>query len=190
MSTGYLEKPKSAANWRTETKKIRNEMAAHMHDEVCGPMVAVLHDLHWIARSTWATSEIRSRAELAQDTLSTALRAGNMLLSESQAETGAVNLTKTITEIFKAVSIRAGLQISISIPIEIEQLSPHQKNVCLRFVKEAVSNIFKHANATIATIEAKKIDDHFLFRVSDNGCGLLPGITDVNDLSYGMLLQP
>jgi signal transduction histidine kinase len=74
-------------------------------------------------------------------------------------------------------------KIAISSP---DKLTNIVKNAAYRIIKEGLTNIIKHADATHIKLDLKDTDGHLIIRLYDNGKGVVPSALHKSD-GYGIL---
>lgn len=137
------------------------------HPEACATLEMVANELQGLMRDTRATVRALYDWELQGRSLDEALRA---LVEHRAAETG--------LRIHLAVSqFRPGL------------LSPQGEAVALRFVREALTNTYKHARASEATVRLELAAGDVRLSVSDNGRGIVAADVwdDGRQAGFGLL---
>jgi len=66
------------------------------------------------------------------------------------------------------------IEVNISPQAEVTHFDPEVELQLLRILQEAISNVRKHANATLVEISLSIIDEEIILKVSDNGVGFDP----------------
>ncbi len=65
-------------------------------------------------------------------------------------------------------------------------LSPQVEAICFRIVQEGLTNVAKHANANVVTIQSTQVDGGLQIIICDNGCGFEPGSVDRTGTHLGL----
>jgi two-component system sensor histidine kinase UhpB len=78
----------------------------------------------------------------------------------------------TIEQFVDGFSARTSLKTSLEIAPEVDGLSYERQRSVLRVIQEALTNIFRHAQATQVKIVVDATNRHFKLRISDNGRGM------------------
>jgi signal transduction histidine kinase len=68
---------------------------------------------------------------------------------------------------------RTLIQCALKIPSEIIQIDENRAVVFFRVAQESLTNIVRHAQATLVDIELYLLGDILYLKVRDNGCGFL-----------------
>jgi two-component system, NarL family, sensor kinase len=151
---------------------IQRQIASDLHDSTCQHLVAATLGL---LRLKHATSETGAAARICDDidaSIKEALReiraVSYLLFPQNLLNDG---LKSTIEGYVNGFSARTSLKCTVEITPEVRRLRYETQSSLLRFIQEALANVFRHANATKVkiAIEARKKD--LRLRVIDNGCG-------------------
>jgi signal transduction histidine kinase len=68
---------------------------------------------------------------------------------------------------------RSGIQTTLDLqPIEFPRLSPEVERTVFRIVQEALTNVFRHSDARVATVSVVQKDSRLVIHVMDNGKGI------------------
>lgn len=79
---------------------------------------------------------------------------------------------------------RFGLGVEVDCGPDLPALSAHAEAETLRIVQEALTNVRRHADATVVRVRARMDDGRLVLEVRDNGRGFDPG--SVGDAAYGL----
>ncbi len=81
------------------------------------------------------------------------------------------SIENSIQEAVSEFSEKCHFTIELSYSLETNLLNPHQEIHLLQIIREALSNIHKHAHASSANLTILVKDSKVLVEISDNGCG-------------------
>jgi len=87
---------------------------------------------------------------------------------------GLDDLLTLFTHYASQIEERSSFKIHISSRGKSRPLSPNQVRQLFFVVREALSNIEKHAHAANVIIQMEWFDDHLVLQLSDDGCGFDP----------------
>lgn len=91
-----------------------------------------------------------------------------------------LGLRKAIESAVKKIDHASQTSFSARID-EIDDLFPEGSRIhFFRIVQEALTNVYKHARATRAMVEIRRLKDHLLTEISDDGSGFNPADLDKN----------
>ena len=79
---------------------------------------------------------------------------------------------------------RFGLRVEFTCDSDLPVLSTHAQAAALRIAQEALSNVRRHADATLVGVRVAVVGDRLVMTVSDNGCGFDP--ETVGEAAYGL----
>jgi len=82
------------------------------------------------------------------------------------------SIEDSIQQSIHEFSIKCGYSIDLQYQLAEKTLRPHQEIHLLQIIREALSNIQKHSQATQASIQIIDCDGLIQIEISDNGCGL------------------
>jgi signal transduction histidine kinase len=80
---------------------------------------------------------------------------------------------------------RSGIQVSCTIPPQLDRPPAHCELVLFRVLQESLTNVHRHSGASVAEVVLAHNSDHLTLEVSDNGAGIpgerLASLRDVSD---------
>jgi signal transduction histidine kinase len=79
-------------------------------------------------------------------------------------------------------SDRFGVEVECNLPDPIPRLGSRVDAELIRIVQEALTNIGKHSDATVAHLDAEVVDHKLTLQIRDNGRGFDPAAVDVGRL--------
>jgi len=82
------------------------------------------------------------------------------------------SIEDSIKQSIDEFSIKCGYPINLQYKLAEKTLRPHQEIHLLQIIREALSNIQKHSQATQANIQVTDKNGFIQLEISDNGCGL------------------
>lgn len=62
--------------------------------------------------------------------------------------------------------------LDVNLVLNVEQMPPSISYQLFRVIQESLTNVLKHADASVVTIELDQKEEKLQLRVTDNGCGL------------------
>lgn len=150
----------------------RNRIARDIHDSLGHALTALNVQLQ-AAAMLWRHDPNRVEPFLEQ-----AQRLGAAAIQEVRKSVSALRedaqpeqpFTEAIENLVD--DFRQGTGIETILKVDIENAIPTEvENTVFRIVQEALTNIYKHAQATAVEVELKRQLDVMQVRVTDNGCG-------------------
>ena len=79
---------------------------------------------------------------------------------------------------------RFGLRVEFECEEDLPPLSPRAQAEALRIAQEALTNVRRHADASLVRVRAAVEDGRLVLVVGDNGCGFDPAT--VGETAYGL----
>jgi two-component system sensor histidine kinase UhpB len=146
----------------------RARLAHDLHDDIAQKLAALKMQLeldHLLAPTGSSSGEFVG----AVDQLIADVRALSRSLRPPPFEEG--QLIPALATLAKAEGRRAGLRVLIDAPVDEVPLSRDAELACYRVVREAVTNIIKHARAHHLAVSTITHADFFSVRIVDDGAG-------------------
>ncbi len=118
-------------------------------------------------RAVAEIERIRSATHSAYDQVRSVLN--NLHESESPANTQVIETITTFCADFRQVT---GLSVDLDVSeAEIEQLEPLEQAQILNIIREALTNVHRHAKATHVSVRAWRAQESVCFVIADDGIG-------------------
>jgi signal transduction histidine kinase len=158
---------KAARRILADADGARQRLARDLHDGAQQKFVTALIDLQ-LAQATFTTDPPRAREHL-----DAALR---------QSQGGLAALRDFIAGMHPAILTHAGLRAAVTsladgfpIPLELDIIEhrlpwAHEESVYF-FISEALTNVIRHAHATLASVGVRHTGDMLMVEVVDDGVG-------------------
>jgi len=167
---------KMSAKLLSIQQDVQQRIASDLHDSTCQHLIAasltvmrIRAALHNPANADTLCDDIDASIDHALKEI----RAFAYLLHpQNLTDDG---LKATIEQYACGFAARTSLKVTIEITPEVDRLAYRKQRSFLRIIQEALTNVFRHANATEVGIEIKATESEFRLRVSDNGRGMAAG---------------
>ena len=156
---------------QSELAQQRIAIAQMMHDDVCGNLTALLHDMHWILAHS-DQPVIQERAKISLDTVKSALNFSQQLMLELHPADLEQGLTQAIALLLTRFSHRGGIKPRCCLAPELNSLPEALRLLIYRTFQEALTNILKHAQASEVSASLTLKNDEIRLEITDNGRGL------------------
>jgi two-component system, NarL family, sensor kinase len=165
-----------AARLSSLQEDIQQRIASDLHDSTCQHLIAATLSLLRLRHS----ASDAGTAEKIYDEIDTSI---NQALREIRAYSYLLypqdilndGLKRTIEEYVSGFSARTSLKSIVDITPDVRKLTYETQCSLLRLVQEALTNVFRHANATTVKIAIEARKNALRLRVIDNGCGMPAG---------------
>ncbi len=152
-------------------EKERARIAAELHDGIGGLLASAKHYFQAV-ESTFEKEipEYKKAYEILDDTAIEVRRISHNMASKVLQKFG---LKAAIEDIAKAYTSKA-LLVKTTFNDLPENLPKDVELNVFRIVQELMSNVLKHANASLAQIQITNLDDELSVIIDDNGKGFIP----------------
>ncbi|MDH2348955.1 MULTISPECIES: ATP-binding protein [unclassified Bradyrhizobium] len=170
--TKKADEAKFSIDLASVQEDIQQRIASDLHDSTCQHLIAASLGLMRIRRGTsdpLSTERLCDEIDASIDEALRELRAFSYLLHPRKlTEDG---LKAAIENYADGFAARTSLRVTTRIVPDVDRLPYEKQRALLRIVQEALTNIFRHAQATEVGIVIDATDSHFRLTVSDNGRG-------------------
>jgi signal transduction histidine kinase len=151
----------------------RNRLARELHDTLAHTLTAVAVQLEAVD-SAWDVAPDKARTLLHKSLAQTrsglmeTRRALQALRASPLEDLGLALAVRSLAEI---TARRSGLELELSVPPEVGNLSPDIEQGIYRVAQEAMENVVKHANASRICVALAQEEGKITLTVQDNGRG-------------------
>jgi two-component system, NarL family, sensor histidine kinase UhpB len=149
----------------------RTAVSREIHDDIGGALAAVKFDLAWIARHT-ADIGVRDRVQQASATLQQALEASQRIMLNLRPAILDEGLVPALQWLVNTFANRTGAEAVFRCPKDALELGADVQTVAFSVVREGLTNVVKHANATRVVVDVSDQQGTLTVEVTDNGTGL------------------
>jgi len=168
-----------SASVQSAREQESTRIAREIHDELGGALTSLRWDLEEVSDLIAQPSDptqlaaLRKRLEdmttLTATTLDTVRRLASELRPMALDELGLVEAIEWQALQF---GTRTGMTVQYVCPLEKVDLDREQSTAVFRIFQEALTNVLRHAQATVVTITMKQEAGAFVLEVKDNGRGI------------------
>ena len=154
-------------------------IAREIHDELGGTLTALKWDLDGIARSLSQPASageaervrkaVPAMVDLVESTMSTVRRIASDLRPAVLDELGAVAAIEWQVRRFEA---RTGIRCTWDADADAPDLDRDRATAVFRILQEILTNVLRHAQASLVRVGIRRSSDAFVLDVSDNGRGI------------------
>jgi signal transduction histidine kinase len=155
---------------------IENERAAiarEIHDDIGGSLAAAKFDLAWIDRHT-ENLDVKEHIKAASDMVQHALEASQRIMKNLRPAILDQGLVAAVQWLASDFTKRNGIKITLNTQQAQSVLPKDVLLAAYRTVNEALTNISKHAQCDLVTIELSDIQQFLTVEIKDNGPGIAP----------------
>jgi signal transduction histidine kinase len=152
----------------------RRRIGRELHDSVGQSLAALLMNLEQLggARAGAGAALISESRELVQRTAQE-VRTLSHLLHPPLLDV--VGFVAAATNYVQEFARRSGIEVKVNFPEGISMPSKEAELVLFRVLQEALTNVHRHAQATVVDVWLARHDHEVLLSIQDNGRGLPPG---------------
>jgi PAS domain S-box-containing protein len=149
----------------------RRRIARELHDSVGQELAAAKMNLDRVLLADDEQSPITVEAvESLQRAIQQVRTISHLLYPPLLDEVG---LTSAVRWYLEGLTARSGIQISFQFtPKAFPRLTRELETAAFRIIQEAMTNLYRHSEATEGTVSLEYLDQSILVRILDNGTGL------------------
>lgn len=155
----------------TRVEEERRAVSREIHDDIGGALAAVKFDLAWIARHT-SDAAVRERVAQTATTLQQALEASQRIMISLRPAILDEGLVPALQWLVTSFQKRTQADVVLRCDKEALELPDEVQTVAFSVVREALTNVVKHAHASRVRVEVSDQEGVLTVEVSDNGVGL------------------
>jgi PAS domain S-box-containing protein len=149
----------------------RQRIAQELHDSTAQHLVAAALNLMSLRPQRGLTHEADKLWDETESCLQEAmkeLRTFSYLMHPPALEYD--GLTSTLRQYIDRFSSRSGLEVKVRLNPRLDQVPSHLQRTLFRIIQEALGNVHRHADASLAVVDLRFISDRIHLVVIDNGC--------------------
>jgi signal transduction histidine kinase len=161
----------------TSQEEERRQVAGDIHDDAIQAMVAVTLQLQVLAGRLRDPGAYEMLERLKATAAESVGRLRQLVFELRPPPLDEVGLAAAIDQYARRAGELAGFSVQLGDEAAGE-LPPELRVVAYRIVQEALANVRVHARASRVAIRLKEVEGGLLVRVSDDGIGFLPGLTE------------
>lgn len=158
----------------------RDRIARDLHDQVIQRLFAVALGLQGTTRHHTIRPELATRIEGYVHQLDTSIQdIRRAIFSLNEQAVGPQNLRTRIIAVVQEATEPLGFEPTVAMDGPLDSTIPHDlQSELLATLRESLSNVARHADASAVSVSAAiDVSDQTLkLIVSDNGCGVPPGV--------------
>jgi signal transduction histidine kinase len=157
---------------QTFCEREKSDLARKLHDELGGLLTAAKMDLSWMQSRLEAGSALHERLAQLGSVLDEAMDLKRRVVEELRPSLlDHFGLPTAVRAYVETTCAKAGLKSEIRIAEACESLSKDAAIALFRVVQEGLSNIIRHAQATVVRLELAGGRDRCTVTLGDDGSG-------------------
>ena len=166
----------------------RNRIAQELHDTLSHTLSGLSVQLETM-KAYWEIDPTTARQRL--DKSLAATRSGleetrRILMALRAKPLEELGLLPALRQMAEEAAARSGITLDLTLPDTKPSLSPEAEQCVYRVAQEAITNVLKHSNATILTVNLLSKDDKITLTIHDNGIGF-DATANNNNEHFGLL---
>lgn len=166
----------------------RKAIATNLHDDLGQKLTALIMDLSWIRRNREAGDEVigvkmDSMKSLLDESISTVRRISSDLRPAAIDDLGLVAALSNHILKFEA---NTGIKCHTRWPLQDIDMDPKLAITIFRIVQESLTNVARHARASLVRVSLTCRKGYLRIEVRDNGVGISPDKLSGNN-SFGLM---
>ena len=152
----------------------RTRIARELHDELAQWLTAIKMDVTWLSsRLPSEKPQLIERADRMKQLVDTTVTAVRRIAADLRpVMLDDLGLVPSIEHVVHTFSERTGIAVSLDIRVEGADLRDPVATAVYRIVQEALTNVARHARATMVSVFVTADEGMLHVRVKDNGVGI------------------
>lgn len=173
LKKSYEDIRQLASHLQEIREEERAAMAREIHDELGQQLTGLKMDISWLGRKHDLSQEqrgqkIREILQFLDGTVNTVRRLSAELRPGILDDLGLGEALEWWAQEFEK---RSGIQCLVETPAEMLPLAPNQSVALFRIFQESLTNVARHAKASLVQSSLSRKADVIVLRISDNGAG-------------------
>lgn len=167
----------------------RKRIAREIHDELGQNLMALRIDVSVLqARIAEVHPALNENVRIALSHIDTSIKAVRIIINNLRPAVLDLGLHAAIEWQVNEFERRTGIACSLTMDDERSgfDLDDHRATALFRILQESLTNVARHAQASVVEIDVGRQEDRFCMTIADNGVGLFPGCRRKPN-SFGLL---
>ncbi|ACS85563.1 nitrate/nitrite two-component system sensor histidine kinase NarX [Musicola paradisiaca] len=166
----------------------RATIARELHDSIAQSLSCLKIQVSCLQmQHDTLTPDMQQQLSAMRDEINTAYRQLRELLTTFRLKLSESGLPAALRATADEFGKRLGYPIQLHYQLPLQAVSAHQGIHLLQIVREALSNIYKHAHATDVSITLRQHQQQIVLSVCDNGVGISDNALRANH--YGLIIM-
>jgi signal transduction histidine kinase len=167
----------------------RKRIAREIHDELGQNLMALRIDVSLLeARTANAHPKLNEKVRFAMRHIDTSIKAVRAIINNLRPSVLDLGLHAAIEWQINEFERRTGIVCKLAMDDSkpVFELDDNGATALFRILQESLSNVARHAQASLVQIELRREDGRLLMKIADNGVGIFPGCRRKPN-SFGLL---
>ncbi|MBB5608908.1 MULTISPECIES: PAS domain S-box protein [unclassified Janthinobacterium] len=162
---------------QTIKEEERRRIALDIHDDLGQNLMALRIDVSLLhARTAVSHPRLHQHAQRVLDTIDATIRSVRTIINDLHPSTLELGLAPAIEWLLRQMEERGAIRYRLTVNSEAPDLGLDQRqtSAIFRVLQESLSNIVRHAQASVVDVALAQEHGHLHLRISDNGVGMRP----------------
>jgi PAS domain S-box-containing protein len=173
LQKSYDDIRQLVSNLQSIREDERTSIAREIHDELGQQLTGLKMDIHWLSRKintadNEVADKIKESIELINATIASVRKIATDLRPSILDDLGLMAALEWQGEEFEK---RSGISVKFNNTAGDLLLKPEATTTIFRIYQELLTNVARHANASLVTVNLDKHDDRLFFNLKDDGAG-------------------
>jgi signal transduction histidine kinase len=167
----------------------RKRIAREIHDELGQNLLALRIDVSMLhARTSNAHPKLNEKVRYVLAHIDSSIKAVRAIINNLRPSVLDLGLHAAIEWQVKEFERRTGIECKLSMDDNKTdyELDDHRATALFRILQESLTNVARHAQATLVLIELHRDGGRYVMKITDNGVGIFPGCRRKPN-SFGLL---
>lgn len=176
-----------SAHMEAAREEERKRIAREVHDELGQTLTGLRINVSLLRTDlAQAPDAVRARLNTMMELVDRTIRASRHVISSLRPAALDLGLAAALEWLATEFSAHAGIRCTLRIPDDDIVLDEHRSITLFRIVQEALTNVARHAQATLVEVELSQQEGRILLEIRDDGRGFDLARTD-GGKSFGLV---
>ncbi len=176
LQKSYQDIRQLASNLQNIREEERTSIAREIHDELGQQLTGLKMDIYWLTRKINTSdneiaAKLKESIELINATVATVRKIATDLRPSILDDLGLIAALEWQGEEFEK---RSGIRVEFTNEADDVILKPDSITAIFRIYQELLTNVARHAKASLVKVLLQKMDNSVFFSLTDNGTGFDP----------------
>jgi signal transduction histidine kinase len=165
---------KLTANQENVREDERKRIARDIHDELGQNLMVLRMDVSMMGSQPDAIALTRARVDAALNQIDTTIRSVRTIMNDLRPSVLNLGLHAALEWQAQQFQRRSGIACALHMDHDEFELDDKRSTALFRIVQESLSNILRHAGASLVHIGMQRSEDSLCIKICDDGVGLAP----------------
>jgi signal transduction histidine kinase len=156
-------------------EELHRRIASELHDTTCQHLIAASLGVMQVRNALSDPAKAERHCEQIDLSINCALKELRSLTYLLHPQRLFEGLKTTIERYAEGFAVRTSLAVEVSISPAVDSLPPEMQQSLMKIVQEALTNVYRHAEATRIDITIEAREREFQLEIRDDGQGMMAG---------------